>query len=882
MKDKNVKFPDTSYSLYNLLMLAFNSAPMAITIYKTDFEPLYCNDEAVRMFGYENKPEYFKNFQTVFPEFQPDGRKTDDIWNEKIKEALKFGHSNYDGILRRKDKTEFHAKCEYLCTKYDDTTEVIIEYSTDITEIKAAQEQERLAHMQSEMFFETSPFIMNIWSEELVMLKTSKKAVEVFDLDNQQTYIDRFSELSPETQPCGTPSGMKAVSFVKQAFETDEPVVFEWMHKKLNGELIPSEITLMRYNLGGKFFVAAFTVDLRQISEAIRREQRAIRENVTKGRFLAQISHEMRTPLNSVLGVCEIQLKSINLSDHSREAFTRIYNSAHMLITLINNLLDISKVSEGKMEVVNRKYSVPSLIVDIIQINIVTIGSKPIQFSAEIDPNLPVEIIGDELRTKQIVNNILSNAIKYTERGEVRLSVECVESQVGKASLCFRVSDTGYGMTEEQIDKLFDEYIRFDEDKHDFTEGSGLGMAITYKLVKMMNGEISVKSTVDEGTVVEFLLPQEVVGSEIIGKEQADRLKSTENIGSLLRDEEEFTYESMPYGKVLVVDDMEGNLFVAKGLIAMYDIEVETASSGFDALALIQNGNEYDIIFMDHMMPEMDGVETLKKIKEAGCEFPIVALTANAFVGQNTSFMQEGFAGYISKPINTKILDKCLKKFIRDKYPDDAQSIDKSYISNTNASKITSTESLEYFLRDAQNALRALKEIMERSSLDSEGFIAYTIHTHTMKSLLANIGEPDASGTAATLEAAGKERDIDTIKRDTPDFIIAFEKITKKLELKVLDIKKEQDALQQENNQTENLNVIHNLLKTLSRACREYDVFITNSIVDELLKNTVSEEIKKLVDEIDSLLLCGEFEEVEKLIESHLEKESEDFPEPPE
>ncbi|MCL2250160.1 MAG: ATP-binding protein [Oscillospiraceae bacterium] len=882
MNHINPNNSDPSYTLYDLLVLAFNSAPMAITIYKTDFKPMYCNDEAVRMFGYKDRFEYLKNYQNTFPEFQPDGRKTGDIWNEKINEAFKHGASKHDFVLRHKDATEFHARCEYLSAKYDSNTEVIIEYSTDITATMEAKEKEKLAHMQSEIFFEKSPFVMNIWDEDLVMLKTSQKAVELFELDSQETYIERFNELSPETQPCGTPSDVKAAYFVRQAFFTDKPVVFEWMHKKLNGELIPSEITLVRYNLNETFYVAAYTVDLRQVKEATKKEQVAIRENVTKSRFLAQVSHEMRTPLNSVLGVCEIQLKSIGLTDRSRDAFNRIYNSAHMLITLINNLLDISKVAEGKMELVSRKYSIPSLIVDIIQINVVTVGSKPIRFSAEIDPKLPSEIIGDELRTKQVVNNVLSNAIKYTENGEVKFSVECVESHIGKALLRFRVSDTGRGMTQEQISRLFDEYIRFDEEKHVFTEGSGLGMAITHRLVKMMGGEISVKSSVDKGTVVELLLPQEVTGSEVIGKEQAERLGSTEDIGSLLRDEDEFSYEPMPYGKVLVVDDMEGNLFVAKGLISIYEIEVETASSGFDALKLIQSGNEYDIIFMDHMMPEMDGVETLKKMKEIGCEFPIVALTANAFVGQHMTFMQEGFSGYISKPINTKILDKCLKKFIRDKYPDDAQKIDKPDVSNTASVKVTNTNSLEYFLRDAQNALRSLKEIMERDSLDSEAIIAYTIHMHTMKSLLLSIGEPEASGTAATLEAAGKDRDIDTIKKSTPDFIATFEEITKKLEIKVAGIKSEHDDLQWENNQTDNSKTIHELLKTLSKACREYDVFITNSIVDDLIKNTVSEEIKKLVDEIDSLLLCGEFEEVEKLIESHLAKESVDLFEPPE
>ncbi|MCL2250216.1 MAG: response regulator [Oscillospiraceae bacterium] len=353
-------------------------------------------------------------------------------------------------------------------------------------------------------------------------------------------------------------------------------------------------------------------------------------------------------------------------------------------------------------------------------------------------------------------------------------------------------------------------------------------------------------------------------------KEQAEKLESIENIGSLPRDEDEFTYEPMPYGKVLVVDDMEGNLFVAEGLISMYEIKVEIALSGFEALKLIQNGNEYDIIFMDHVMPDMDGVETLRKVKEMGCEFPVVALTANAFVGQNKTFMQEGFSGYVSKPINTKILDEYLKKFIRDKHLADAQKSDKPHTPNASAVKATNTKSLEYFLRDAQNALRFLKEIMERDSLDVEAVIAYTVHMHTMKSLLFSIGEPEASGTAATLETAGKNRDIDTIKKGTPDFIVTFEEITKKLEIKVADIKSERGDLQWENNQTDNLKAIHELLKALSTACREYDVFITNSIVDELIKNAVSEEIKKLVDEIDSLLLCGEFEEVENLIESHL------------
>jgi PAS domain S-box-containing protein len=362
----------------------------------------------------------------------------------------------------------------------------------------------------------------------------------------------------------------------------------------------------------------------REITQRKAAEEDAKKASLFKSQFLANMSHEIRTPMNAILGITEIVLQNETLSPAVKEELYKIYNSGELLLNIINDILDLSKIEAGKLELSPSTYDVASLINDTVTLNLMRIGSKRVVFKLDVAENIPTMLLGDDLRIKQILNNLISNAIKYTLKGEVKLSLS-VESGRGENTPSFEgdmilvcsVSDTGQGMTKEQVGKLFSEYIRFNTDANRTTEGTGLGLHITYNLIKMMNGEILVESEPEKGSVFTVRLPQRKISSGVLGKELAEKLQKFE-LNRSIRLKAQIMFEPMAYGSVLVVDDVESNLFVVKGLLSPYKLSVDTAESGFEAIDKIKDGKVYDIIFMDHMMPKMDGIETTKRIRKTG------------------------------------------------------------------------------------------------------------------------------------------------------------------------------------------------------------------------------------------------------------------------
>ena len=385
----------------------------------------------------------------------------------------------------------------------------------------------------------------------------------------------------------------------------------------------------------------------------------------SKSNFLATMSHEIRTPLNAVIGIAQIELEKDETPDEHTPAFDKIFNSGNSLLGIINDILDMSKIESGKLEIFPEEYYTPSLINDAVMLNIGRIGTKPIEFILNVDENLPLKLIGDELRLKQILSNLLSNAFKYTDSGKVKFTIYH-SIEVGNPTLHFIVEDTGQGMKPEDRDRIFSEYTRFNAGANRTTEGTGIGMSITKKLVEMMNGMIIVESEYGKGTTFTIMVRQEAVECDVLGPELAKQLKDfTFHNDDFIS---HTTHEQMTYGKVLVVDDVDINLYVAEGMLSQYGLNIETVLSGFDAIERVNDGNIYDVIFMDHMMPQMDGIETAQKLREQGYQGCIVALTANALVGNSEMFMNNGFDGFISKPIDIIQLDSILNIFVRDKH----------------------------------------------------------------------------------------------------------------------------------------------------------------------------------------------------------------------
>jgi len=377
---------------------------------------------------------------------------------------------------------------------------------------------------------------------------------------------------------------------------------------------------------------------------------------VTKDRFLARMSHEMRTPVSAIMGISEIQLRNQQMPPHTEAAFANVYDSAKILLNVVADILDFSKIETEEMPVINAEYNVESLINDMAQLHLVYLECEAVKFRMIVDETLPVKLTGDVLRIRQIVNNLLTNAFKFTNEGTITLSLKCEKEQKGAVVVIISVQDTGIGMTPAQV-----------KEAKNLQGGhvAGLGLPIVRNLAKMMNARFDIESEVGKGTNVIIRIPQEVSGAEVLGSELANRLQNLEsNVPSIVKDPE---FEQLPNGKVLVVDDMDINLYIAEAMLESFGLNIELCLSGKEAIDKIKQGKEYDIIFMDYMMPDMDGIETTKALRSIGYNHPIVALTANAVKGQAERLMDNGFSGFMSKPIDIKILNSYLIRFIRDK-----------------------------------------------------------------------------------------------------------------------------------------------------------------------------------------------------------------------
>ncbi|MCR5121170.1 MAG: DegV family EDD domain-containing protein [Ruminococcus sp.] len=377
--------------------------------------------------------------------------------------------------------------------------------------------------------------------------------------------------------------------------------------------------------------------------------------NKAQSRFFSSMSHEIRTPINTIIGLDEMILRE-DISEEVADDARNIQSASKILLSLINDILDMSKIESGKMDLVPVVYDVGNMLSDIVTMISVTAEKKGLEFVIDVDPTLPAQLLSDEVRIKQILINLLNNAVKYTRAGTVSLSVHSRRTDNNRALVTYSIEDTGMGIRKESIPHLFDAFKRVDESRNRYIEGTGLGLSIVKQLCDLLGGEISVTSIYTKGSTFVFTLEQEIVGEQQIGSFSIERFRS----GGKAAQEQRF---EAPEARVLIVDDNRTNILVAEKLLRRTKVVTETAESGEECLRMTLQ-KHYDAIFMDHMMPVMDGVECLHAVRSQSgglCrETPIVVLTANAGSEEQALYRREGFDAYMLKPIDTAVLEETL------------------------------------------------------------------------------------------------------------------------------------------------------------------------------------------------------------------------------
>ncbi len=615
----------------------------------------------------------------------------------------------------------------------------------------------------------------------------------------------------------------------------------------------------------------------------------------TRNRLMVSVSHEIRTPMNSIIGLSEVILRRDDIPDDVREDIDNISVASSLLLGVVNNLIDFTKVESGQIEIIESEYNTRGFIDEIIHRAGNMLKGSQVEFLTDIDAGLPLRLIGDEVRLVQAIANIISNAGKYTHVGVITFRILCTRERE-TAKLTFVIEDTGIGMNKGQKERFLgysnDEFVRdplSGELKGTSTLGSvsddesksiGLGLIITRAIIEKLGGRIYFKSEEGSGTSVTIEVDQKIAVDTPIG-----------DFSLMHKDTKKHYMFSAPMARVLVVDDNVVNLFVSKELLLNYEIDVTTAGSGAECLALVNN-NYYDLIFMDYVMPEMDGHETLKKLRKRENEFarkiPVVALTAMVTNGGSKMYIDEGFQGYLSKPINVHDLEEQLLRLLPDKYivrktvPEeiDEEPIEEKLwykrISNilddvdikqglmySNNDYTSYLNLLRVIYNDSYTQIAKLNRFKEKIDLND-----FRVTIHALKSVTASVGAGSLSETCRNLEMHAKDGDAAYIKDNIDGFIDSFDSFLRKIdtlltredEIMVRGFNKPKVTLPPEE--------IDAIVEELVISLEEFNADDAEAALKKLSGANLDYDKTKAVDTAIDMLALFKYDEVKTLIEN--------------
>jgi len=845
----------------------FEANPQINILFDDVFRVIDCNPGAVTFLGFKTKEElldgFFEHVSRYIPETLSNGQRSLSL-REQLEEAAKEGSAKLETELRLNGEIR-RLSVNLRKIPYKGSF-AIVAYVFDLTEV--FQREMQLAHAKELNELQLAKLNLVVQGTKIGLWDMEVVHDDPVNPNNTFIWSDEFRHMLGYTDENDFPNILSSWSnllhpedkeatlnaFAKHMLDNTGKTPYdveyrllrktgEYAYYRASGESI-------RDKDGNAIRVAGALMDITDTKNMMRDKDRQKEEaqaaNRAKSTFLANMSHELRTPLNVVIGLTSLILEDKRLDKNVTDNLIKISNAGSTLLSIVNDVLDFSKIEAGKLELSPGEYYTASMLNDIITFTTARIGEKSIKFRLDIEDNLPYKLYGDDLRVKQIFTNLLTNAVKYTDKGSIELRARC-KREGDAVWMNAAVSDTGVGISEDDIKNLFFDYHRIDSQSNHHVEGTGLGLSITKNLIELMGGEIKVESEYGKGSTFSFRIKQGYVNDAVLGADASEKLRSFRYSDDKRAVSQKLVRIDLSYARVLVVDDITINLDVAAGILSNYKLQVDCLTSGQAALDRIQAGTPvYNVIFMDHMMPEMDGIETVDRIRALGTEYakkiPIIALTANAIKGTEDMFFEHDFQAFITKPIDVMEMDSVLKKWVRDdkheevvineelseadllieKLVIDIPGVDtKKGLSLYGGAKKIYLPMLNSYAHNTPKVLDKLR------SVSAENLRDYVITVHGLKGTSAALGAEHIRALALELENLSRAGNLQAVLEKNDKLIADTEAV-------VANVKEWLDKNDTHETKPRKKSPDRELLAQLRESCENYDIDDIEEIMTQL------------------------------------------------
>ncbi len=643
------------------LQLMFESMPLGASLWNSSLQCVACNTTELNKFGYTSLQEYMDGFAHISPQFQPGGELSDVQAKQKMCSALEKGYERFEWVHEHPETGEpMYAEVTLIRTFIHDE-KYIMGYTLDISELKAVEKKAELAEHRTQLMLDALPVGAHFWDANLQLLDCNLESMNLFGFFSKEEYMENFHTTFPAVQPNGEDSVDMLYSALRKAL-VQGVIRFEFMAKDpITDVEIPLDVRITRISSEDTFYIVSYFRDIREHVamlheiQAVQDDLREAKELAEKGskaksEFLANMSHEIRTPMNGILGLLHL-LNNTELSATQMSYAQKSLYSANNLLRIINDILDFSKIEAGKLEIENTPFTLEQIFVEAKNLYAPLCQEKYLKLFFDVGSQATRSYLGDALRLKQILFNLVSNAIKFTAEGSVTVRVETSMHEDSKVSCLFSVQDTGIGLSEEEQQNLFAAFSQADSSVARKYGGTGLGLAISRSLIQKMGGDIWVESTLGKGSTFFFSAVFEMCHEPL-------QIDHHEHV-----DTDSIAYET---GNLLLVEDNEINQIIAEELLKQVGHKVETASNGLEALEMLEQ-QTYDLVLMDIQMPVMDGYAASEKIRAQSKydTIPVVAMSAHAMTGDKEISLSHGMDDHITKPIDPDVLYKTLQFWLK-------------------------------------------------------------------------------------------------------------------------------------------------------------------------------------------------------------------------